>query len=88
MTITLEQIQTIVSAVEDFPLADVETALVNPNVSTTEQVLVDALGIISAAYPQAEVAAIAFEAIVWAIRNPAVNADTNKDPLGRGGRRS
>lgn len=85
---TLDQIEALVSAVETFPLDDIQTLLANPDPASAVQIVEDVAQIIAAAYPDAEVAALAFEVVVWALRNPAINADTNKDPLGRGGRRS
>jgi hypothetical protein len=87
MTLNIAQVKAMISAVEAFPLADVVAIVENPTVDSTEQVVADVIAAISVAYPQAALATFGLEAIVWAIKHPAIGAKANVDPLGRGGRR-
>jgi hypothetical protein len=88
MTITLAQIEAMISAVESFPLKDVTAIINNPDIDNTEKIIKDVISVISVAYPQAAVATYGLEAIVWIIKHPGANLNTNQDPLGRGGRRA
>ena len=87
MSLTPAQTEAIVTAVSTFPWAQLQQVIVNHDPADMAQLAADISSIIAEEVPDAEIAALGFEAIAWALRNPAVNADTNKDPLGQGGRR-
>lgn len=88
MTLTYSRLNAMVDAVRQFPLTDVISIIQDPTARNTEQIAEDVIAVISAAYPEAALATIGLEALIWAIQNPGVNLNTNRDPVGRGGRRA
>lgn len=88
MTLTPAQIDALVTAIGTFPWAQTQSLITNHDPADMAQLAADLCSVISEAVPDAELAAIGFEVIAWALRNPDVNAETNQDPLGRGGRRA
>ena len=69
---TLADIAALTSAVESFPLADVQAALANPaNLGNNAQVVADVASLLAIAFPQAEPVALGFEAASFMLRFPA-----------------
>jgi len=70
--VTLADIAALASAVESFPLADVQAALANPaNLGNDAQVVADVASLLATAFPQAEPVALGFEAAAVMLRFPA-----------------
>jgi hypothetical protein len=88
MSLSAGQIDAMVAAIGTFPWAQVQSLITNHDPADMAQLAADISSVIAEEVPDAELAAIGFEVIAWALRNPAVNGRTNEDPLGRGGRRS